>query len=92
MKKWFLYGAAATVLIGGAPAVQAATSHAEIAQYDAAARRGDAEAQFKLGVCFYNGDGVPKDHRQAAYWFRLAADRGHEIGRASCRERVFLTV
>lgn len=29
-----------------------------------------------LGLMYYNGDGVGKDDKEAAYWFRLAADQG----------------
>ena len=36
-----------------------------------------AEAQYKLGVRYAQGDGVPKDAGQAAIWLRRAAERGH---------------
>lgn len=42
-----------------------------------AADRGDALAQFNLGTCYLNGDGVPKDDVEAAKWFQRAADRGY---------------
>ena len=35
-----------------------------------------ADAQNKLGKCYYNGYGTAQDYGQAAYWFRKAADRG----------------
>ena len=37
---------------------------------------GDVEAQFNLGMCYYEGDGVDIDHTQAAIYFRLAAVKG----------------
>lgn len=37
----------------------------------------DAEAQFHLGLCYARGTGVDKDEKQAARWFRLAADCAH---------------
>ena len=37
--------------------------------------RGDAEAQFNLGVRYSNGRGVPQDYVQAHMWFNLAASR-----------------
>jgi len=40
------------------------------------ASQGFAEAQFNLGMAYYNGDGVPQDYAQAVKWFRLAADQG----------------
>ena len=42
-----------------------------------AADQGDAEAQYKLGVRYVEGDGVPQDHREAVKWYRLAAERGY---------------
>ena len=41
------------------------------------AERGDARAQFVLGVMYAIGDDVPQDHGEAAKWFWLAAEQGH---------------
>jgi soluble lytic murein transglycosylase-like protein len=46
--------------------------------YCEAARRGDAEAQFNLGWLYANGRGVARDDAVASYFFRLAAQQGHE--------------
>lgn len=43
-----------------------------------AAKAGNAEAQFRLGVMFGNGDGVALDHAAAREWFEKAAAQGHE--------------
>ena len=43
-----------------------------------AAEQGNAEAQFRLGVIYGNGDGVELDHDQAVAWFNQAARQGHE--------------
>jgi TPR repeat protein len=40
------------------------------------ADRGDAGAQFNLGVAYNNGNGVVKDYVQAYMWFTLAAAGG----------------
>ncbi|MBK6998915.1 MAG: sel1 repeat family protein [Rhodoferax sp.] len=40
------------------------------------ARRGDADAQYKLGDIFSYGQGVPKDPKEALKWYRLAAGQG----------------
>ena len=37
-----------------------------------AARSRSLSARFNLGMAYYNGDGVPKNARQASRWFRLA--------------------
>lgn len=41
------------------------------------AERGDARAQFNLGVLYDEGEGVAPDAAQAAYWYRKAAEQGH---------------
>ena len=42
-----------------------------------AAKAGNAEAQFRLGVMYGNGDGVALDHQQAQAWFEKAIAQGH---------------
>ena len=44
-----------------------------------AATKGNAEAQFYLGLCYYSGAGVTKNHAEAVKWFRKAAEQGHAI-------------
>lgn len=39
--------------------------------------QGDAEAQFNLGVMYFDGKGVPQDYAEAAKWYRLAATQGN---------------
>jgi hypothetical protein len=41
------------------------------------AENGDVIAQWYLGNCYYNGQGVPKDYVEAVKWFRKAADQGY---------------
>ena len=41
------------------------------------AYRGDAEAQGYLGIMHYYGQGTPHDHKEAAQWYRAAADQGY---------------
>ncbi len=41
-----------------------------------AAEQGDAEAQFYLGVCYRDGEGVQQDYRQAFQWFKKSAEQG----------------
>ena len=41
------------------------------------AGEGNAEAQFNLGVMYFDGKGVPQDYAEAAKWFRLAATQGN---------------
>lgn len=44
--------------------------------YQKAAEKGYAQAQFYLGLCYHNGDGVEKNLSEAVIWFRKAADQG----------------
>jgi TPR repeat protein len=41
-----------------------------------AAERGNAIAEYKLGLAYVNGDGVEKNMSLAASWFRKAAEQG----------------
>ncbi|MEI8376492.1 MAG: hypothetical protein WCJ35_27055 [Planctomycetota bacterium] len=50
-----------------------------------AARRGDAGAQYNLGVCFRDGLGVPQDNVEAAIWFRNAAEQGDTEAQGALR-------
>jgi TPR repeat protein len=54
------------------------------AEYEATAKElrksaegGDASAQNKLGLLYYEGKGVPQDYRLAKQWFEEAAKQGH---------------
>lgn len=41
------------------------------------AQNGDAEAQYNLGLMYYNGYGVRQDKSEAVNWYRKAAEQGH---------------
>ena len=41
------------------------------------ANRGDASAQFDLGLMYYGGQGLLQDYTKAVYWFHRAAVQGH---------------
>ena len=43
-----------------------------------AADKGDADAMFGLGECYYLGVSVEKDPDKAAEWYRKALDAGYE--------------
>lgn len=42
-----------------------------------AAQNGDDEAQFIIGLCYYNGIGVKKDFFQSVNWWKKAAEQGN---------------
>ena len=41
------------------------------------AQQGNADAQYLLGKCYFNGWGVTEDESQAAAWWRKAAEQGY---------------
>lgn len=43
------------------------------------ADRGDAAAQYHLGLMYANGKGVPRDYAAAVTWYRKAADQDHDL-------------
>jgi TPR repeat protein len=43
-----------------------------------AAEAGNIDAQFRVGIAYMTGRGVPRDDPQAIAWFRKAAAGGHE--------------
>ena len=43
--------------------------------YRKAAECGDAIAQYNLGNCYFNGDGVEKDEEEAVKWYRKSAEQ-----------------
>ena len=45
--------------------------------FSKAAEHGHVEAQFILGLCYKDGDGVKQDYEEAVKWFRKAAEQGH---------------
>lgn len=49
------------------------------------ARYGDVEAQFSLGWMYANGRGFPHSDEMAAYFFKLAAEKGHEPAKRMLR-------
>jgi uncharacterized protein len=81
----------ATTVVAG-PAAYAVSEAISKSDYATALRlarpladRGDAEAQFWLGVLYHDGEGVPQDYETAVKWYRKAADQGfasaqHNLG------------
>ena len=42
-----------------------------------AAEQGHALSQFRLGVCYAQGNGVPQDYSEAVRWYTIAAEQGN---------------
>ena len=69
--RWFLIGLIALLLAAGVPALAD-----DIVDLRARANQGDARAQDNLGYMYDKGRGVAQDSKQAAFWYRKAADQG----------------
>ena len=63
-------------LIAGQQAYSDKKYKEALASFSRAADRGEADAQFYLGVMLANGFGVDKDYDRALVWFRKAAEQG----------------
>jgi hypothetical protein len=49
----------------------------DVSRYRKAAEKGDATAQFNLGVRYAQGEGVPQDYTEALKWYRKSAEQGN---------------
>ena len=59
-----------------ASSAQYALHPAALEAMRARASRGEADAQYSLGICLYEGLGVPKDPKVGVTWLRKAAEQG----------------
>ncbi|MCZ6876991.1 MAG: tetratricopeptide repeat protein [Acidobacteria bacterium] len=48
----------------------------DIAEWMKRAEQGDADAQYRLGVMYNEGQEVPQDYKEAVRWWRAAAEQG----------------
>ena len=48
----------------------------EFQLYKDAAKAGDVDAQYNVGYCYENGEGVEQNYSEAAKWYRKAAEQG----------------
>ncbi|MDX2179094.1 MAG: tetratricopeptide repeat protein [Bryobacteraceae bacterium] len=63
--------------------------YSEAAQwFRRAAEQGDAQAQFNLGVMYYEGQGLRQDYILAHMWWNLAAARDSDDKYAEARDLV----
>lgn len=51
-------------------------SNPTVENYRTAANQGNAIAQYNLGLCYCDGNGVTKDINQAVYWWKKSAMQG----------------
>jgi len=51
----------------------------EVKMFLKLAEMGIADAQYNLGVCYEQGDGVAQDFKQAVYWYKISAKNGNPL-------------
>ena len=73
----FTISACADVELTVDPSMNKRAEDEAIAKLRTSAEGGDASAQNKLGLLYYEGTGVPQDYRQAKQSFEEAAKQGH---------------
>jgi uncharacterized protein len=75
-------GAAAVPALADFAAGLAAYDHHDYAtafkEWKPVAEAGDPEAQFNLGLLYYDGLGIPQSYSDAVLWFKRSADQGYE--------------
>lgn len=54
-----------------------------ITTYRSAAEKGNATAQYKLGILYWFGIGIAQNDAEAIRWLRKAADQGHSYAQTS---------
>ncbi|MDR0549170.1 MAG: hypothetical protein LBI10_07160 [Deltaproteobacteria bacterium] len=54
--------------------------------FQKATDQNQADAQFKLGECYYYGDGAPENKAEALILIQKAAAQGHDKAQEFCQE------
>ena len=73
----------AEVALPDAAAQQTEELRKEFQSTKAKAEKGDASAQYNLGLMYANGEGVEKDYAEAVKWYRKAAEQGNAIAQSN---------
>ena len=53
-----------------------------------AANQGDIYAEYNLGICYENGNGVKRNVPEAVKWFTKAAEKGHPKAAENARRLI----
>ncbi len=51
----------------------------EVRVFQKLAEQGDAKSQYRLGLLYYEGSGVPQDYIEAVRWYRKGAEQGDSM-------------
>src|SRR5437016_5222073 len=83
---WVCLGISATMwgdCTAGLAALSKQDNPGALKAFTAAAGQGDACSQFQLGVMYHEGQGVPRDYKEALRWLHLAASQGNARAQAN---------
>jgi TPR repeat protein len=58
----------------------------EFLHRQAAADQGHSGAQYLLGLCYYYGEGVTKDHAEAKKWLSKSAAQGNKDAKVALKK------
>jgi TPR repeat protein len=70
-------GVASADFDDGLEAYRAGDYERAMTEWRPLAEQGVAEAQFNVGLLYYQGRGVEQDHAEARGWYELAAEQGY---------------
>ena len=74
----FTYGFTGQVVsIADGDTVLAEEPSPDIQELTEKAVQGNADAQYSLGRCYLEGEGVEQDYKQAVIWYTRASEQGH---------------
>lgn len=83
-------GNAQAGLAEGVAAINKGDFQVALVELQPLAEQGNADAQFNLGLMYFNGTGVSQDDQQALKWFRLAADQGDAFAQFALGNMYFM--
>lgn len=83
-------GSAQAGLAEGVAAIGKGDFKAALLELQPLAEQGNADAQFNLGLMYFNGTGVQQDDQAALKWFRLAADQGDAFAQFALGNMYFM--
>jgi len=75
----FAYAFGIVVAFGCSSASAQASQQGDPGDVQIRAEKGDANAQYSLGLMYGRGEGVPKDFAKAIDWYIKAAEQGHAL-------------
>ena len=79
-KSWYQMVILILVLLSSAVGQGSYAANADLTEFlrvKKEAEHGDADAQYNLGLMYYNGQGIDQDYREAVKWYQKAAEQGN---------------